>query len=58
MVTSFCAHRGQSFPRPPSWLQGERPYTPTPEGFERFLRESVGLPASQEARAQAAEPVI
>jgi hypothetical protein len=51
MVASHCAHRGQSFPRPPAWLQGQRPYTLTPEEFERFLHESVGLPADQEARA-------
>jgi hypothetical protein len=58
MIASHCPHCGPSFPHPPAWLQGQRPYTPTPEGFERFLRESVGLPADQEARAQAAEPVI
>lgn len=58
MVASYCAHCGQSFPRPLARLQGQRPYTPTPEGFEHFLRESVGLPADQEARAQAVAPVI
>lgn len=25
--------------------QGQQVYTPTPDGFERFLRMSVGLPA-------------
>ena len=25
--------------------EGQRVYTPTPDGFERFLRMSVGLPA-------------
>jgi hypothetical protein len=58
MVASHCAHCGQSFPRPPAWLQGQRLYTPTPDGFERFLRESSGFQADQEARAQAAESVI
>jgi hypothetical protein len=44
MVASHCAHCGQSFPHPPRTAAGQRLYTPMPEGFERFLRESVGHP--------------
>jgi hypothetical protein len=58
MVASHCAHCGQSLPRPAVWVYGRRLYRPTPDGFERFLRESVGLSVDQEVRTQAAEPVI
>jgi hypothetical protein len=58
MVASHGAHCAQSFPRLTARPQGRRLYTPTPDGFERFLRESVSLPVDQEVRAQAAEPVI
>jgi hypothetical protein len=44
MAGSYCFHCGQPFPHPADWLQGRWLYTPTPDGFERFLRESVGLP--------------
>jgi hypothetical protein len=30
---------------PPDWLRGRGPYTPIMRGFERFLRQAVGLPA-------------
>jgi hypothetical protein len=44
MAESYCFHCGQPFPHPADWLQGRLLYTPTPDGFERFLRESIGLP--------------
>jgi hypothetical protein len=45
MVASHCPHCGQSFPHPPRTAAGRRLYTPTLQGFEHFLRESVGLAA-------------
>jgi hypothetical protein len=44
MIASQGAHQGQPYLRSTRRLRPPRPYTPTPDGFERFLRESVGLP--------------
>jgi hypothetical protein len=39
---SFC---GRPLAHGSDRRHGQRIYTPTPDGFERFLRLSVGLPA-------------
>jgi hypothetical protein len=35
---------------PPYQAPLRRVYTPTPDGFERFLRECVGLPCGEAGR--------
>jgi hypothetical protein len=54
MIASQGAHQGQPYLRSTRRLRPPRPYTPTPDGFERFLRESVGLPMGETTTDEAA----
>ncbi len=45
MTVVLYPHSGRLLPRAGDRQEGQQVYTPTPDGFERFLRVSVGLPA-------------
>ena len=45
MTVVSYPHGGRLLPHAGHRRQGQPIYTPTPDGFERFLRVSVGLPA-------------
>jgi hypothetical protein len=44
MAAVVCSQCGKPLPRPADQPPSLKVYTPTPNGFERFLREAVGLP--------------
>ena len=43
MATFRCPEGGKPLPRPAVQPMALTVYTPTPDGFERFLREAIGL---------------
>ena len=43
MAMERCLHCGKPHTHATNGEHAPRPYTPTLEGFERFLREAVGL---------------
>ena len=45
MTVVLYPYSGRLLPRTGDRQEGQQVYTPTPDGFERFLRVSVGLPA-------------
>ena len=53
MVVHHCPHCGQSFTPSPHRLPALKLYTPTMNGFERFLREMIGLRAGPVTEGEA-----
>jgi hypothetical protein len=45
MTVVPCPYCARLVPHAGDRQEGQQVYTPTPDGFERFLRVSVGLPA-------------
>jgi hypothetical protein len=45
MAAFRCPQCGKPLPRPAGQPKARKVYTPRLDGFERFLRQAVGLPA-------------
>jgi hypothetical protein len=52
MILNRCLHCGKPHLHTPDGLPDPRLYTPTLEGFERFMRQTVGLDTGMPDRAR------